>query len=132
MISTVLLFAACGDLGEDPASPGNDNNQNGNNGDSLTWVSDILPQIIEPNCVQCHGPALAQNGLDFVQFDQWIDGISFSGNPYVVAGQPDQSELIWRLEGTNNLSRMPQGQAPLTLSEIEMVRQWIAQGAVKQ
>ena len=126
-----ISITACDDLGEDPVSPSNDDS-NGNGNDTLTWTGDIFPQIIEPNCVQCHGPALSQNGLNFVQFDDWIAEMSTSGNAYVVAGQPDESELVWRLEGTNGLPRMPQGLAPLPLSEIETVRQWIAQGAVEQ
>ena len=48
----------------------------------------------------------------------------------VEPGNPDMSYLVQKLEGTQAVgTRMPQGQAPLSQAMIDMVRQWITDGA---
>jgi hypothetical protein len=50
--------------------------------------------------------------------------------PVVVPGDSRHSILIMLVEGRADQSiRMPHGKAPLGTFEIEVLRQWIAQGA---
>ena len=54
-----------------------------------------------------------------------------SGTPggVVVPGDPDNSLLIKRIEGTVG-PQMPLSLPPLSAPEIETIRQWIAEGAL--
>jgi len=116
------LLTGCTDMG-DPFSPDGNNTPP----DNPTWVADIWPSIIQPDCSGCHGPVTANAGLNFSEFNEWINEDSGSGNPYVVPGDPANSELIWRLEG-DGVERMPLGRE-LQPEEIEFVSLWIEQGA---
>ncbi len=132
LLLTLLLAAGCSDMG-DPVSPNDNNNGNGDPtpADTLSWTGDIYPDIISTYCISCHSSSIQLGNLDLTDFAGWIDANSLSGNPYVVPGDPDASELVWRVEGTNGLQRMPQG-GQLASSEIEAIRTWIEQGALEQ
>lgn len=123
----LALFAGCTDMG-DPVSPDANNNPPGDG--TLSWTGTIYPDIIGPSCASCHNAASPQGNLDLTTFDGWINATSNGGNPFVVAGTPDDSELVWRVEGTNGVSRMPVG-GQLSASDIEAIRTWISQGALK-
>ena len=48
------------------------------------------------------------------------------------AGQPDQSYLVWKLQGSGGCysgSRMPKGASALSASNLQLIRDWIANGA---
>ncbi len=47
--------------------------------------------------------------------------------PFVVAGQPDQSQLMFLLDGSE-IKRMPPD-APLVAADIDLIRAWIVAGA---
>lgn len=53
-----------------------------------------------------------------------------SGEAAVVAGDPDASYLIEQISITNGEAAMPKGRKPLSQSEIDLIRKWIAAGAV--
>jgi mono/diheme cytochrome c family protein len=125
LLLLIGITAGCSDLG-DPVSSGNTSPP-----DSLTWVADVWPSVIQPNCSGCHGPSVANAGLNFSDFDEWINEDSGAGNQYVVPGDPASSELVWRLEGSNGLQQMPAG-GQLSPSDINAIRTWIEQGAKKQ
>jgi len=97
---------------------------------SLTWQSDIWPQLHD-RCISCHSGSTPSGGFSIANFDAWIHATSSSGNPYVVAGNPDSSELVWRIEGSNGLQRMPATGDPLPSATIQRVRNWISEGAAK-
>ena len=51
-------------------------------------------------------------------------------------GQPDQSYLIHKLQGTHQQAggsgdRMPQGAAPASAATIAMIRRWVTEGAAR-
>ncbi len=121
LLTGLLALWSCSDFGDKVLRSPND---------SLTWQSDIWP-LLEDRCLSCHSGATPNGDFDIVNFDAWIHATSSSGNPYVVAGKPDSSELVWRLEGSNGLQRMPATGAPLPSETIELVRNWISQGAAK-
>ena len=85
---------------------------------------DIRP-ILSDRCFQCHGPdAAAREGdlrLDF------RDGALAALAP----GSPDESKVIARLVHEDPAERMPPRKIhkPVTADEIELIRQWIADGA---
>jgi hypothetical protein len=92
----------------------------------VPFNEDIRP-ILVGHCVACHGGVKQAAELSFVYPEQVLppDG-------WIVApGEPDDSELIHRVESEDPELRMPppeHGRA-LTASEIQLLRDWIAQGA---
>jgi len=97
----------------------------------IDFNRDILP-ILSDNCFKCHGPDEEHREAD-LRVDTF-EGITANlGEGYfaVVPGDPDESELIWRIEAEEEEDLMPPADSDLTLSpqEIANLRQWIADGA---
>lgn len=88
--------------------------------------------ILSDKCFQCHGPDPhdRQAGL---RLDKEADAKAEleSGETAVVAGQPDQSALMHRiLNGDADLLMPPpESGKSLTADEIDVLRQWISEGA---
>jgi hypothetical protein len=122
-----------------------------------TWAY-ISPVIMQPNCASqsCHSPGVAAAGLDFSDPDVgyssltrlwvWIVDPSKKGEagceqragttvceepfrPLVTPYDPAQSRLINLLRG-RNAPRMPPDR-PLDEADIELVEDWILDGAKK-
>ena len=49
----------------------------------------------------------------------------------IAPGDPDNSYLVWKIEGRPEIAgaQMPRGRAPLPQEQIDVIRQWIADGA---
>jgi hypothetical protein len=116
----LLLFAACS---SDPAPPEDDGDDGGNGGPTVSYALDIQP-ILTQDCMLCHGGA---GGLTVDSHAELMAG--GNSGPVVIPGDPDGSRLIERLEGTVPPT-MPLGLPPLTLAEIDRIRQWILEGAL--
>src|SRR5271168_338665 len=91
---------------------------------------DIRP-ILSESCYQCHGPDRNKRKAD-LRLDT-RDGL-FRATPdstIVVAGKPDQSELLSRIMSEDGDFRMPppKGGSQLTAEQIALVQRWIEQGA---
>lgn len=99
--------------------------------DSLAQVNyeaEIQP-IFDAHCTTCHG---GRSGIFLTSYDALMgsDG-DLWGDDLIVAGDPDASGLIDALEvDPERTRRMPQGQTPLTDSEINLIRRWISEGAM--
>lgn len=90
----------------------------------VTWP-DVAP-ILEARCVMCHRGPAAPLGLRLDSLEGLLAGSN--DGPVAVAGDPDGSELIRRLEGSS-LPRMPMTGPPfLNAGEIALIEQWIARG----
>ncbi|NIP85799.1 MAG: hypothetical protein GTO03_09655, partial [Planctomycetales bacterium] len=53
-----------------------------------------------------------------------------SGEAAIVAGQPDESLLVEYITPVDGVAEMPQDAEPLAAAEIDLIRRWIAAGAV--
>lgn len=94
----------------------------------MDFVRDVAP-LLQQHCISCHGAEkqkgdLRLDGRDhvFVEADEAV---------LVVAGKPDDSELIRRIElpdGDDDL--MPQKGERLSAKDVATLRSWIASGAV--
>ncbi|QDT01143.1 c-type cytochrome domain-containing protein [Adhaeretor mobilis] len=92
----------------------------------IDFQTQIQP-IFKQHCVKCHGEkkALKKLRLDSAEQIQ-----AFHEDHLVVAGKPDASELFERLVlPAEDKKRMPKGADPLPKEQIDLVREWIAQGA---
>src|SRR5258707_10777926 len=95
----------------------------------LEYNRDIRP-ILADNCFPCHGPdsAARKASLRLDQRDAAIKTGAFS------PGQPDDSELIRRINETDPKELMPPPKTnkKLTPEQKELLKKWIAQGAKYQ
>ena len=93
-------------------------------GASVDFDRDIRP-IFATHCIACHGGVKREGGVSFIDREAVI-----SGAAAVVAGQPDESELVHRVASEDDAYRMPPDGTRLTAEQIAKLRQWIAEGAL--
>ncbi|GAC1537900.1 MAG: hypothetical protein NVS3B10_29370 [Polyangiales bacterium] len=112
-------------------------------GPTVSFARDIRPLMNrEPNdptghgCKTCHyttggtRQGIEQAGLDLTALGTLRKGGGSSGAKIVVAGDPDASIIVQKLEGTYPGARMPKdGPAYWSHDEIMLLRRWIQQGA---
>jgi Planctomycete cytochrome C len=119
VILCVFLFSSCTDLGSEfqqmappPGTP-------------VSFSRDIQPIFTRYGCNSCHG---GSGGLVVATVAEILKG----GNhgPAVVPGDPAVSLMIQKLSPTPPFGdRMPQGGAYLPDATIQIIRDWIDQGA---
>lgn len=101
---------------------------------SVDFNRDIRP-ILSENCFACHGPD-EQARKAKLRLDRPADAFKplESGGAAVVPGDPARSKLVQRITTGSEEDRMPPPKTgkTLTLSQIELLRQWIGQGAKYQ
>jgi hypothetical protein len=87
--------------------------------------------ILSNHCFKCHGPDAGQRQAD-LRLDT-PEGLRtpLGGVGVVVPGDPQRSPLVQRITATDPQQRMPPPEEgkPLSAEQIELLRQWIAQGA---
>ena len=141
IVIVALALAACG------AGSGEGLDQNGQpltGGGNAPPVSGLAPtldsiqtNVFNVNCAVpgCHGGTGAQQGL---RLDPGFSAgnlinVHSSQDPNlirVIPGDPDGSFLIQKLDGTQTVgSRMPDGGPYLTTATVNVIRQWIQNGA---
>src|SRR5438309_5696078 len=97
----------------------------------LSFNETIQP-ILSENCYACHGPdpgaRKAKLRLDRAEF-AFVPHDKFG--PAIIAGQPDKSPLVRKIEAKNAKDRMPPPEAHKTLKpeQIALLREWVKQGA---
>jgi hypothetical protein len=91
---------------------------------------DVRP-ILSDSCYTCHGPDAGRRKADLRLDTREGAFAERDGGPVVVAGKPDESELIVRILSDDPEERMPppgSGKS-LTKAQAEILRRWVAQGA---
>ncbi|MFT4542889.1 MAG: hypothetical protein ACI841_002794 [Planctomycetota bacterium] len=87
--------------------------------------------ILSDRCFVCHGPDEESQAGGF-RLDTRAEAIvDLGGRAAIVPGNPDESALMQRVLHADPTERMPPLESNLELSqrEIELLRQWIAEGA---
>lgn len=96
----------------------------------VSFHLDVLP-ILENHCVKCHhpgGPGYEASGLDLRTYEGLMKGTRHG--KIVVPGDPLTSNLMVMIEGRADPSiRMPHNEKPLLKQQIEILRDWVKQGA---
>ncbi len=87
---------------------------------------DIVP-IFRAACIACHGADKPQGSLRLDSEAGVLQG-GASGQ-VVIAGNSSDSILVQRLLGLGDAPRMPQGDDPLSRTQIDNIRAWIDQGS---
>mgnify|MGYP000152566355 FL=1 len=87
--------------------------------------------IFNENCTSCHINGGGYfGGLDLSTYDNLMSGNSNNG-PVVTAGDGANSYIIQKLQGTASGAQMPDGADPLTSDQINLIAQWIDEGALE-
>lgn len=108
---------------EDPAKTGSESVLQ----QPISYSKQIEP-IFRDNCQGCHQPAKAQGAFAMVAFaDLLVAGES--GEVAVVPGKPEESYLLDQIRIVDGHAAMPKKGSPLEPSEIDLIQQWIAEGA---
>lgn len=90
---------------------------------NISFKNDIQP-IFERRCIKCHGGEFPSEGLNMESYESLIAG-SQSGQ-VIVVGDANNSLIIEMLEN----GEMPKRGQDLTSEQIELIRQWINEGAL--
>jgi mono/diheme cytochrome c family protein len=94
----------------------------------LQFNKDIRP-ILAEHCLACHGPGKKNGGLRLDQPEAAYKG-GKSGEPAVVGGKPEKSQLIERLHTDVESERMPPASTKKVLTDREkgLLKEWVKQG----
>jgi len=84
--------------------------------------------ILNKHCINCHG-GVKKNGGFSVLFAEEIFKPTESGTPAIVPGNAKKSPFIQRLHENDPELRMPYKKAPLSAEEIDVLTEWVNQGA---
>jgi hypothetical protein len=107
---------------------------------AVSFASQIQP-ILTATCLgaQCHDASQPASGLNLTAGAAYASlvGIASTEAPctayqLVAPGQPDQSYLVWKLQGSgacSSGSRMPKAMPALPAAQVQLIRDWIANGA---
>jgi cytochrome c551/c552 len=93
----------------------------------VNFAAEIQP-ILKKRCYACHGPAQQISGLRLDAKASALAG-GYAG-PLWKAGQPEESHIIARVTGRKGLLIMPPAGPKVPDAEVELLRRWIAEGAV--
>jgi WD40 repeat protein len=92
---------------------------------TVSFFRDIKP-ILQKRCQGCHQPASQGGKLIVTTFQAFKAGGSAGAS--FVPGRPQDSTIMRFITG--NPPNMPKGQKPLESRQVELIRRWIAEGAV--
>lgn len=84
--------------------------------------------VLESKCLECHNPNKVKGKLLMDTAEALLKG--GDSGPSIVAGKPDESELIKRLVlPADHDDIMPPKGGPLAATEIDLLKRWVAEGA---
>jgi hypothetical protein len=90
--------------------------------DDVNFDRDVRP-ILSSRCLKCHGSDEPKGDLDLTRRDSTLDVGA------IEPGKPDASSLLERVTTTDADLRMPPEGEPLSATEVDTLRRWIAAGA---
>lgn len=93
----------------------------------IDYNTQVKP-ILNKKCIACHGGVKREAEFSLL-FRQEALAKAESGKYAIVPGDAAHSELVKRITATDPQERMPYKKDPLTKEEIEILTQWIEEGA---
>ncbi|MBI2827110.1 MAG: PSD1 domain-containing protein [Planctomycetia bacterium] len=99
--------------------------------DEIDFNRDIRP-ILSDKCFRCHGPDSGARQAELRLDREESAKADRDGNPAIVPGKPEASELVRRITADDEAERMPPKESHKELSprEIALLTRWVADGAV--
>jgi len=95
--------------------------------EAVDFVQDVKP-ILAKHCYACHGPDESEGGLN-LSTKRTAFAETDSGSHAIVPSDPAASEILVRVTSNDEFDQMPPEGERLTPSQVEILRQWIQQGA---
>lgn len=95
---------------------------------SISFVRDVAP-LLRRQCAGCHQAAKSLGDYRLDRHSELIQA-GESGAQAVVPGDPEASYLMEQITPVDGQAPMPKGASPLSDTEIELIRSWIAAGAI--
>lgn len=95
--------------------------------DSLVSFSQHIQPVFEVKCVSCHDDNTRAGGLSLTT---WAS--TTADGRVVVPGSPDNSVIVWTVEGKAGIAPMPPLNAPFrpfNLNQVKGLKKWIEEGA---
>ncbi len=92
-------------------------------GATVSFANDILP-LFESRCINCHGGQRTQEGLDLKTHDALMTGSN--NGPVVTPGDAADSLLVELIVN----QKMPKRGPKLTPPQVQLVTDWVNQGAL--
>jgi len=131
------LLAACAGSGEGLDANGQPPGAGGSSGEALSAdFQSIQDNVFTPICTRCHEGAAAPEGLQLDAAHSYALLVGVPSNEdssleRVKPGDPDRSYLVLKLQGAPGIvgAQMPFGGPYLPQSTINVIRQWITNGA---
>jgi WD40 repeat protein len=122
IVASILILPVCAFLsmicatahGEDAAQP-------------ISFVRDVAPILIA-KCQACHGGKKAESNYRLDSFNALMQPGDFAAPP-VTAGDLDNSEMYRLITAEDELERMPNNGSRLAEPEIQIISNWIVEGA---
>lgn len=96
--------------------------------EKISYNRDIRP-IVNAKCISCHGGVKQSGGFSLL-FEEEAKAPTESGRLAIIPGDAKNSEMLKRLYHTDPELRMPLNNEPLSQEEIQLIADWIDQGAV--
>ncbi len=87
-----------------------------------TWEGGI-GAIFQNKCAGCHGASTQMNGLNLSSYQSAVTG--GKSGPGIVPGSPDKSEIVIKQSAGNHPGQ-------LSDSELNLIKEWIAAGALEK
>src|SRR6185295_8172048 len=134
-VTVMAAVASCGGGGGGDGYGGGGGGGGGGGATLQANFTSIQDNVFTPICTSCHTGAGAPQGLRLDSANSYalLVGVASGEQPSlqrVTAGNPNNSYLIQKLEGTAAVGgRMPLGGTPLAQADINVIRQWITDGA---
>lgn len=131
LLLSVSLALAMVTAGCEHADPLEENNQE-------PTLRNIQTNIFNTSCAVsgCHRGPSAPLGLDLSADNAHDNLVNVPSEEVpdllrVAPGAPDESYLVMKIEGAPGIigARMPRGRPPLSDEQIQLIREWIAEGA---
>ncbi len=97
-------------------------------GKLISFSNEIAP-VLQKHCVPCHGPKLAESNYRVDSY-RALQAEMTSGQRAILPDLPEMSELFQRLVHEDSDLRMPAEADALDSTEIDLIKEWIQQGAV--
>ena len=94
----------------------------------VSFARQIVP-ILADQCLECHRAEKAKGSYRLDTVEQLLLP-GDSGEPPLVAGRPDEGELMRLIVTHDEDDRMPKKADPLPEAQVALLRTWLAEGAV--
>lgn len=90
---------------------------------SVSFANDIMP-ILESRCLNCHGGDRLEEGLSVRTYADLMSGSE--NGPVIVAGDAANSKLVELVQN----QKMPKRGPKLTPPQVQLIIDWVNQGAL--